>query len=102
MCDLYKNGTESEFPFLHGLIDAGAQVNYDRPLEDVAETNTRLLSTLIGMGAHANGGWHFRRQVLSSPLHECITNMTRGVFEILIESGADVNWVDRFGRTAMM
>lgn len=96
LCFLYRKGEESEFSFLYMLV------NYDRTLDDVAETNTHLISTLIGMGAHAEGGWHFRRQMLSSPLHGYITNMAREVFELLVEHGADVNWVDDHGLTPMM
>lgn len=102
LCDLYKNEHEGDFPFLHALIDVGAQGNAHRILEDVAETNTNLVSTLMGMGVHANGGWHFRRQMMSSPLHGCANSMIRDVFEILVENGANVYWVDWFGVTPTM
>lgn len=101
LCTIYKNDNEYEFPFLHMLVAAGAQINAHRILDEVAESNCHLVLTLIGLGAHVNGGWDYRCQTLSSPLHG-IFHMSREVFEILINHGADVDWKARHGFTAMM
>lgn len=98
--------TMYEFPFLHTLVAAGAQINAHRILDDVAESNCHLVLTLIGLGAHVNGGWDYRGQIyrgqmLRSPLHG-IFHMSHEVFDILIDHGADVDWKAWHGFTAMM
>lgn len=98
---MYKNGSDQEFPFLKTLIEAGAQVNADRILDDVAETNAYLVSTLISLGADVKGGWHQRRQMLSCPLYS-VLYMSREVFDMLIAHGADVNFHGDHGFTPLL
>lgn len=101
LCMVYRNGDEYEFPFLGTLVAAGAEINAHRILDDVSETNTHLVSTLIELGADLDGGWDYRRQMLNSPLHG-IFHMNDGVFNMLIGHGTDVKWGGGHGFTAMM
>lgn len=101
LCEVYRLRDYFEFPYLYKLVHAGAQINSDRILDDVADTNPHLVLTLIGLGAYVNGGWHSRRRVLNSPLHG-ICHMSREVFDILIRHGADVNWRGEKGFTPVM
>lgn len=101
LCRVYSNRNEQEFPALQVIVNAGADPNAHRILDDVAEENLHLVLALIGLGADPGGGWHYRRQMLSSPLHGII-HMSRQVFDALIAHGADVNWRGQRGYTAMM
>lgn len=101
LCEVYRLRDYFEFPYLYKLVDAEAQINSDRILDDVADTNPHLVLTLIGLGAYVNGGWNSRRRVLNSPLHG-IYHMNREVFDILIRHGADVNWRGDKGFTPVM
>lgn len=101
LCRVYSNGDEQKFPALQVIVDAGADPNAHRILDDVAEENLHLVLALIGVGADPRGGWDYRRQMLSSPLHGIII-MNREVFDALIAHGADVDWRGQRGYTAMM
>lgn len=101
VCRVYNHKGEQDFPALQVLVDAGADPNARRILDDVAEGNPHLVLALIGLGADSGGGWHYQRQRRSSPLHGII-HMNREVFDALIAHGADVNWRGHRGYTAMM
>jgi ankyrin repeat protein len=80
------------------LIDHGANVNYPNdwgPLHEASIFSIKMVKLLLEKGTDINAAG------LRTPLQTAIQEGPRDIFDLLIQSGADVNAKDRLGFTPM-
>lgn len=101
---LLKNGAN---PNIH--IDGNGVVNSTALLKAIAAQNLPIVKALIAGGANVNLPSHFYykpNEQMTSPLMMAIaapyTKDSMAIFDLLLQSGANVNFVNSKGETALM